>query len=173
MTLAAILDRRAGRLYFGAQAVAGALWWIGVATVPAVRAATLAGLPAGLIAVLDIPLFVIMSALAAAGLRGCAEAATGWTVLVTAAMAGYATLTGLAGWGAIAMIAASAGSVAALLLVRLGHLPSEWLMVGPFRARPRSSPCPMWPKRGPRPAPPAARRVPRRGFSRACRAGPR
>ncbi|MEJ6554198.1 isoprenylcysteine carboxylmethyltransferase family protein [Microbacterium esteraromaticum] len=135
MTLAALLDRRAGRLYFGAQAVAGALWWIGVATVPAVRAATLAGLPVELIAVLDIPLFVFMSALALAGLRGCAEAATAWTVLVTAAMAGYATLTGLAGWGAIAMTAASAGSVAALLLVRIGRLPSEWLMVGPFRAR--------------------------------------
>jgi len=135
VTLASILDRRTGRLYFGVQAVAGASWWIGVATVPAVGAATLGDLPVGIVAVLDIPLFVVMSALAAAGLRWCADAATAWTVLVTAAMSVYATLTGLAGWGAIAMIAASAGSVAALLLVRLGRLPSEWLMVGPFRAR--------------------------------------
>lgn len=135
MTLTPALDRRAGRLYFGAQAVVGALWWVGVATTPGIRAATLGDLPVPLVAIFDVPLFVVMSALAAAGLRWCAWTTTGWTVLVTGVMVAYATITGMAGWGAIAMIAASAGSVSALLLVRLDRLPSEWLMVGPFRAR--------------------------------------
>lgn len=142
MTLTSHLDRRAGRVYFALQATAGALWWVGVATVSAVREATLGGLPVMLVALLDIPLFVVMSALAAFGLRWCAAAAASWTVLVTASMAIYATVTGLAGWGALTMVAASIGSLGALLLVTLDRIPSEWLLVGPFRARVASSASP-------------------------------
>ena len=135
MNAVALLDARLGRVYFAAQALAGAAWWISVALVPFVREATLGGLPVALVAALDIPLFVVVSGLAAIGIRFCAEIATIWTLLVTAVMALYATVTGLAGWGALLMIAASVGSVGALLLVRLNRLPSEWLIVGPFAAR--------------------------------------
>jgi len=48
-----------GRAYFGLQAALGA----------AVREATLGGLDPVLVAALDIPLFVVASALAAAGVR--------------------------------------------------------------------------------------------------------
>lgn len=97
--------------------------------------ATLGGLHAGLVAAVDVPLFVLASALAAGGVRYSAEVAAGWTVLVSAGMAIYATISGLAGWGALLMIVAAVCGVAALLLVRLGRLPSEWIVIGPFRAR--------------------------------------
>lgn len=139
MNLVTALDARWGRVYFGAQALAGAVWWFCVAVTPFVRTATLGALPVPVVAALDIPLFVGLSAAAAAGIRFCAEVATGWTVFVTAALSVYATVTGLAGWGALLMIAASICSVGALLLVRLGRLPSEWLLVGPFAAREASS----------------------------------
>ncbi|MGB3731972.1 methyltransferase family protein, partial [Microbacterium sp.] len=47
--------------------------------------------------------------------------------------------TTLAGWGALLMIAASVGSLGALLLVRMNRLPSEWLLIGPFAAREATS----------------------------------
>ena len=56
-----------GRRYFAAQALAGAAWWVAVAFSPFVREATLGGLDPVVVAVLDIPLFVIASAVAAAG----------------------------------------------------------------------------------------------------------
>ncbi|MAT17616.1 MAG: hypothetical protein CMF56_03485 [Leifsonia sp.] len=131
---------RWGRLYFAAQAVLGAAWWVAVAGLPGVREATLGGLDPLVVAVLDVPLFVVGSALAAAGIRAAAVIATAWTLLVTLALAGYATITTEAGWGVVAMAAASAGSVVALLEVILGRVPTEWIMRGPFAfrvARPR------------------------------------
>lgn len=135
-----------GRVYFAVQATAGAAWWIAVFTVPVVRTATLGGLDPVAVAALDVPLFVVASGLAVlpgkAG-RLAALVATGWTLLVTASLALYATVTGLAGWGVLAMIAASGCSMLALSLVWLGRVPTTWLLVGPFAfkpARPRRTP---------------------------------
>lgn len=127
---------RLGRQYFAVQAVAGALWWVAVFTVPLVREATLGSLNPVIVAVLDVPLFVGASALAALGLRAAAVAATVWTGLVTLALAGYATVTTEAGWGVLAMIGATCGSTLALSLMLLGRLPTEWILIGPFRFRP-------------------------------------
>lgn len=135
MSVVASLDARWGRAYFAAQSLAGISWWVSVAVSPAMRMLTLGELPVGLTAVFDIPLFVAASALAACGIRLTACIATGWTVLVAAAMAVYATATSMAGWGALLMIGAGACSVGALLLVRMGRLPSEWLIIGVFAPR--------------------------------------
>jgi protein-S-isoprenylcysteine O-methyltransferase Ste14 len=124
-----------GRLYFAVQALMGLVWWIGVFTVPLVQELTLGGLDAVIVATLDIPLFVIASALVAIGVRWAVWIAAPWTVLVTVGMVAYATLTGEAGWGAVLMIASAAGSVAAGLLVVLGRLPAEWIIRGPFAFR--------------------------------------
>ncbi|MEJ6488599.1 isoprenylcysteine carboxylmethyltransferase family protein [Leucobacter sp. USCH14] len=117
------------------QGGAGALWWVGVFTVPGVRRATLGGLDPVLIAAFDVPLFVCASLLAAVGLRWAAWIAVPWTLLVALGMAAYSTLTGLAGWGAVAMVAAALGSAAAGVLLRYGRVPSERLLVGPFAFR--------------------------------------
>ncbi|WP_309491611.1 hypothetical protein [Microbacterium sp. Se5.02b] len=61
-----------GRLYFAGQALAGVAWWIAVFTVPDVRTATLGTLDPRLLAVADIPLFVVASALVALGVRRAA-----------------------------------------------------------------------------------------------------
>jgi protein-S-isoprenylcysteine O-methyltransferase Ste14 len=129
------LGARHGRVYFAVQAVMGLVWWIGVFTVPLVRELTLGSIDPVMMAALDIPLFVMASALAAFGLRWAVWIAVPWTVLVTVGMVGFATLTGEAGWGAVLMIAAAAGSVAAGLLVVLGRLPAEWIIRGPFAFR--------------------------------------
>lgn len=126
------LTSRTGRLYFAFQAVAGALWWVGVFLSNNIRVLTLGGLDPVLVAIADIPLFVIVSALVACGLRQLVWVITPWTALVAAGMALYATATGQAGWGVLFMIAATAGSVAASLLIRLGRLPTEWALFGPF-----------------------------------------
>lgn len=124
-----------GRAYFALQAVAGAAWWIGVFTWPFVRTVTLGSLDPVAVAAADIPLFVVASALAAAGLRSAAIVATGWTALVAVAMAVYATLTTEAGWGVLVMVAAAGCSLLALSAVLLGRLPAEWIVRGPFRFR--------------------------------------
>ncbi|AMB60549.1 hypothetical protein AWU67_13525 [Microterricola viridarii] len=126
---------RLGRAYFAAQAIAGALWWLGVFTSDVVRTATLGELDAVAIAVFDVPLFVVASALAAAGSRAALWVLLPWTALVSAGMALYATITGLAGWGALLMIAAMLGSTAAGLLVTMGWIPAERLLVGPLGFR--------------------------------------
>ncbi|MGF6824387.1 protein-S-isoprenylcysteine O-methyltransferase Ste14 [Microbacterium sp. ZKA21] len=126
---------RTGRTYFALQAVAGAVWWIMVGASPTIRTATLGTLDPVLVAMLDLPLFVIASALAACGLRWAVWIVMSWTILVAAGMAGYATIAGSAGWGALLMIAAAGGSGVAGLLVLRGRLPSEWLLTGPFRFR--------------------------------------
>ncbi|MGX5696352.1 methyltransferase family protein [Agromyces soli] len=127
---------RWGRAYFAVQAIGGAAWWIAVFASPLVREATLGGLDPVVVALLDLPLFVGASALAAAGVRWAAWVATGWTLAVTAALTVYALVTGLAGWGVLAMIAASCGSLAALALVQLGRLPTEWVTLGPLGFKP-------------------------------------
>lgn len=138
---------RLARSYFGVQAVAGAAWWVAVFTVPVVRLATLGELDPILVAALDVPLFVVASALVGVLPRRSATwvgtVATAWTLVVTAVLGVYATETTLAGVGVILMIAASVASVGAWLLLVLGRVPTEWLLVGPFRfrpARPRRTP---------------------------------
>ncbi|WP_370646201.1 hypothetical protein [Brachybacterium sp. ACRRE] len=131
-----ILDRAAGKAYFAVQAFGGAIWWILVFTADPVREATLGPIDPVIMAALDLPLFVVASALAAVGLRWSAALTTTWTVLVTVWMAVLATASGQAGWGAVVMIAASCGSVAAALLVILGRIPVERFLVGPLAFRP-------------------------------------
>ncbi|MFF2272659.1 methyltransferase family protein [Agromyces sp. NPDC058136] len=127
------MTERLGRAYFGVQAVAGLAWWIAVFTVPFVREATLGGLDPVVVAVLDLPLFVGASAIAACGVRAAAFVATGWTLIVTGGLAVHATVAGEAGWGVLLMAAASVASVVALCLMALGRVPTEWMLVGPFR----------------------------------------
>lgn len=123
-------------MYFAAQAVAGAAWWLAIFLVPDIRVATLGSLDPVLVAFADVPLFVIASALAAGGVRWAVLLATGWTAFVTVALALYATVTMLAGWGVILMIAASIGSVVAACVTLLGRIPTRWIAIGPFRFRP-------------------------------------
>lgn len=146
MPLTAPHAAHVARLYFAAQALAGAAWWIAVFTVPFVRTATLGVLDPLTVAAFDIPLFVVASGLAVlpgrVGRNG-ALVATVWTMIVTGSLAVYATVTGLAGWGVLAMIAASGCSLLALCFLWLGRVPTTWLMVGPFafrRARSRRTP---------------------------------
>jgi protein-S-isoprenylcysteine O-methyltransferase Ste14 len=125
-----------GRAYFAAQAVAGAAWWLAVAFSPFVRSTTLGSLDPVAVAVADIPLFVVASAVAALGVRAAAWVATVWTVIVALALATFATITTEAGWGVLLMAGAAGASVAALCLVVRGRLPTEWIIAGPFAFRP-------------------------------------
>jgi protein-S-isoprenylcysteine O-methyltransferase Ste14 len=127
--------RRLGRAYFAVQVIAGAAWWLSVALSPVVRELTLGALDPVAVAIADIPLFVVGSALAAAGIRPAAVLATGWTVLVAAGIAVYATVSTLAGWGALIMAAAAGASLIALALVLLGRVPTDWIIAGPFAFR--------------------------------------
>jgi protein-S-isoprenylcysteine O-methyltransferase Ste14 len=124
-----------GRAYFAAQAVLGTVWWVAVFTVPPVRALTLGGVDPVLMALLDIPLFVGASAVAACGVRWAASTATLWTLLVTVGLASYATVTREAGAGVVLMSGAAAASVVAFFLVRDGRVPTHLLLRGPFRSR--------------------------------------
>lgn len=135
MSPVAALHAGWGRAYFAVQAGAGVVWWTSVAGSDTVRHLTLGDLPAGMVAAFDIPLFVCASALAGLGRRWAVWIATAWTVLVAAAMAVYAGVTGAAGLGALLMIAASVASVGAAMLVLLGRIPAEWLLIGPFSAK--------------------------------------
>jgi protein-S-isoprenylcysteine O-methyltransferase Ste14 len=131
-----------GRAYFAAQAVAGAAWWAGVFALPLVREATLGDLPPVPVATLDIPLFVVASALAAAGMRWAVWIVVPWTAAVTGALALYATVTTQAGWGVLLMIAATAGSIGAGMLTLFGRIPTDRMLVGPlgFRDAPPGNP---------------------------------
>lgn len=88
-----------------------------------------------LVAAFDIPLFVLSSGCAAAGLRWACWVAVPWTLLVSAALVLGATLTGRAGWGALAMLAASAAGLAAWLLMAQGRIPAERVLIGPLGFR--------------------------------------
>jgi protein-S-isoprenylcysteine O-methyltransferase Ste14 len=125
-----------GRVYFAVQAVAGGAWWVAVFTVPLVRELTLGSLDPVAVAIADIPLFVLASTVAAVGVRAAAIVATGWTLLVALALAGYATVTTEAGWGVLVMAAAAGASVIALSLIILGRVPTELVIAGPFAFRP-------------------------------------
>lgn len=127
---------RWGRAYFALQSVAGLLWWILVPVSPLVRHITLGSLDPALVAVFDLPLFVVAAGLAAAGSRVAALVNTAWTLLVTVLMALYATVTTEAGWGVVAMAAAALGSLLALSLMWLGRIPFEWVTRGPLAFRP-------------------------------------
>ncbi|WP_441405108.1 methyltransferase family protein [Arthrobacter sp. YAF17] len=128
-----------GRAYFAMQALAGLAWWIAVFASLLVREATLGSLDPVAVAVFDIPLFVMASAVAAFGVRAAAAVATGWTGVVAVALAVFATVTTEVGWGVLAMGAATAGSLIALCLVLLGRVPTAWIIGGPFGFRPASS----------------------------------
>ncbi|WP_316317688.1 methyltransferase family protein [Clavibacter michiganensis] len=130
------------RLWFAAQALGGAAWWIAVPLVPAVRVATLGSLDPLPVALLDVPLFVVGSALAAAGIRWAAVVASAWTLLVAVALAAYATFTTEAGIGVVIMAAAALGSLVACALLLLGRLPTRWALIGPFAARPADASAP-------------------------------
>ena len=127
---------RWGQTYFAVQALAGATWWFAVFTSPFVREMTLGHLDPVVIAVLDIPLFVAASAVAAFGVKGAAVVTAGWTGLVTILLAVYATITTEAGWGVLIMSAATAGSMIALSVVAIGRVPTTWIIRGPFAFRP-------------------------------------
>lgn len=130
---------RWGRAYFGVQAIAGFCWWIAVFVSPEVRESTLGDLDPAAVAVFDIPLFVMASAVAACGVRAAAIVSTGWTAVAAVALAISATITTEAGWGVLSMGAATAGSVIALCLVVSGRVPTAWIIRGPFAFRPASS----------------------------------
>lgn len=121
------------------QAIAGLSWWTAVFVSPVVRNMTLGSLDPAVVAVFDIPLFVMASAAAAFGVRAAAVVTTVWTGVVAAALAVYATITTEAGWGLLSMGAATAGSLGALCLVLLARIPTAWIIRGPFAFRPASS----------------------------------
>ena len=123
------------RVYFGIQALAGALWWIAVPLSDVVRRATLGDLPVATVAMFDVPLFVVASALAAAGVRWALWVAAPWTALVAAGMCVYATVTSLAGWGALLMVVAAGASIVAAIIVLCGRVPVEWMVTGPLAFR--------------------------------------
>ena len=127
---------RWGRAYFAVQAVAGLAWWVAVFTVPVVREATLGSLDPVIVAVFDVPLFVVGSAIAALGVRAAAIVVTAWTALVAGSLAVFATVTAEAGWGVLFMVAATGASLVALSLMILGRIPTEWIIYGPFAFRP-------------------------------------
>ncbi|WP_285026713.1 isoprenylcysteine carboxylmethyltransferase family protein [Plantibacter sp. ME-Dv--P-122b] len=127
---------RWGRWYFAVQALAGAAWWVSVFLVPPVGAATLGSLDPVVTAVLDVPLFVVASALAAFGIRWAAILATAWTLLVTVSLGIFAAVTQEAGIGALLMVGAAVGSVTALALLLTGGIPRAWITIGPFAFHP-------------------------------------
>ncbi len=127
--------RVAARAYFALQAIAGAVWWVAVPTVSVVRSATLGELNPVLVASLDLPLFVLASALVALGARWAVWVEAPWAILVAIFMAVYATITQLAGLGAVLMIAAAACSILAAIVIVVGNIPGRVLLFGPFAFR--------------------------------------
>ncbi|GAA1557434.1 isoprenylcysteine carboxylmethyltransferase family protein [Brevibacterium picturae] len=124
-----------GRMYFALQALAGAAWWLGIITLPALRDATLGSLDPLLVSAIGVPLFVLGSALAALNLRWAVWAAAAWTTLVAVGMIIYATVTTEAGLGAVLMIGAAVGSVIAGTLMLRGRISSGRLLLGLFSYR--------------------------------------
>ena len=128
--------RRAAR-YFAVQAAAGAAWWIAVFVNDDVRRLTLGGWNPVVIAAVDIPLFVIASAITAGTGRALWALLTAtWTVAVTVALTGYAVATREAGWGALLMAFAAGGTVLATMVIARGSVPVGWFFLGPFSFRP-------------------------------------
>lgn len=109
---------------------------------PVVREATLATIDPVAMALWDVPLFVVASAIAAAGQRIAVIVSTAWTIGVTTFLGVFALVTMTAGWGVVLMTAASAASVLACVVILHGSAPTHWLMVGPFRIRPAKAGLP-------------------------------
>lgn len=125
------------RAYLGVQALAGALWWIGVFGSDSVRLWTLGTWDPRLLVGPDLVLFVGGSALAAARSSWRVSAVTTlWTGLLTVALLLYGLLERAAGWGVLLMAAATIGSLAATLTLRSGRMPTGWFFIGPFSFRP-------------------------------------
>lgn len=124
------------RQYFAMQSVAGIVWWIAVFVSDRVREWTLGGWDPSILVAPDIVLFVGASAVAAiTGRRWWAVVVTIWSTGITATLAVYGLLERATGWGVVAMVVASAGSVAGTLTLWLGRLPTELFFVGPFAFR--------------------------------------
>lgn len=128
---------RVARAYLLVQAIAGALWWVSVFTVPAMRSATLGAWSPHLLVIPDLLLFVGLSAYAAVrdSWRAAAIVAL-WTVALDIGLFVQGLVFREAGWGALAMLAAAIGSVAAAMTLRSGYLPTKWYFVGRFSFRP-------------------------------------
>lgn len=130
------MEVRLARGWFAGQAVAGAAWWVGVFVSDDVRRLTLGGWPPGLLVGPDLALFVGASAVAAARTsRPAAIVAATWTAAVTVALTVYALASTEAGWGVVAMVPATIGSVAAAAVIATGALPTGWFFRGPFAFR--------------------------------------
>lgn len=124
------------RVYFAAQAVAGALWWLSVFASDDVRWWTLGDWNPGLLVGPDLVLFVGASAVAAVlGSPVWAGVASAWTTLVAIALTVYAIVAREAGWGAVLMVIATVCALAATLTLRTGRLPLQWFFIGPFAFR--------------------------------------
>ncbi|GAA2582295.1 hypothetical protein [Microbacterium binotii] len=94
-------------------------------------------------ALLDLPLFVGASVIAAFGVRWAAATATWWTLLVTVGLAIYATVTREAGAGVVLMSGAAAASVVSLFLVRDGRVPTQAFLRDPLRFREADATAPV------------------------------
>lgn len=124
------------RAYFALQAAAGVLWWVAVFASDDVRRWTLGGWDASVLVVPDLVLFAGASAAAAIwSSRLFAGIAALWTAAVTLALLVTGLIHATAGWGVVAMVAASAGTLASASVLWLGDLPAHWFFVGPFAFR--------------------------------------
>jgi protein-S-isoprenylcysteine O-methyltransferase Ste14 len=124
------------RTYFGVQALAGALWWVAVFGSDDVQRWTLGDWDPAVLVGPDLVLFAGASAIAAIwSSRVFAAIAAVWTVAVTAALLVVGLVEQQAGWGVVAMVVASIGTLAATAVLWLGGLPSHWFFVGPFAFR--------------------------------------
>lgn len=125
------------RAYFALQALAGAAWWAAVFASDLVRTWTLGTWEPLWLVGPDLLFFVGGSAIAAARASWRAAAATtAWTGLLSIALLVYGLAAQAAGWGVLLMAAATVGSLAATLTLRVGRMPTRWYFVGPFAFRP-------------------------------------
>lgn len=128
------------RWYFGAQAAAGAIWWISVFASADVRRLTLGGWDPWLIVGPDVAFFVLGSLWTAlTGGRVAGLLVTVWTFVVTAALFAYGLVEQTAGWGVAAMTVAAVGTAVSALTIWCGRLPTQWFFVGPFAFRPATA----------------------------------
>lgn len=125
------------RAYFALQAVAGAVWWVGVFSSGDVRRWTLGEWDPAVVAGPDLLFFVAGSAwLALAPRRWVAVVVTVWTLGVTIALTIYGLVAQAAGWGVVIMAAASIGTIVCAATLWFGSLPTDWFFNGPFAFRP-------------------------------------
>ncbi|GAB3620414.1 isoprenylcysteine carboxylmethyltransferase family protein [Glutamicibacter endophyticus] len=123
------------RTYFALQAVAATGWWLALIFSPEVREATLGGLNPAVVALFDLPLFVVTSAIAAAGYVPVIWVLSPYTAIAALGTTGYALATTRAGWGSLIMLLAMAGTIASGMVLRYRRVPGELLLRGPFTFR--------------------------------------